>query len=795
MAVVYILLISVTILLHMIAAQQTSGSISVGASLTATPDARPWLSSSGEFAMGFQQDQDKDFLLSIWFDKIPDKTIIWYPQGGPTVSAGSKVELVDRRGLVLSDPQGKEVWSSGSNSDLAYGRLNDTGNFVIVGRNASNIWESFDHPADTMLPTQVMDRGGVINSRMGKLNFKGGKFQLRLQLDGNLVLNPRDMFTGSPDRPYYASGTYDFSNSMNAGDRLIFDAMGYMYILRRNGVRSNLTQESIPLGDYYFRAVLDFDGVFTQYYYPKNPTGPTSWKVLWFTPENICKQPDSKACGLNNVCSLDENRPNCECPQGFSSVDPNTPNGDCKPYFTPSCDEGELNDVEDMYDFIELTNIDWQRSDFVILNPVNEQTCRTSCLKDCFCAVAIYRDNQCWKKQLPLANGYKDPNSNVKALLKFRKTDGPPEIGKNCSGSGEDKSERSLIIVGSALFGTSVLGNVVLVVLVGLICLYFFRSHKKKDGDPYPCNNNPVETNLQRFTYQELVKATDEFKSELGKGAFGIVYKGVVGTKYVAVKKLESFVQDVHKEFKAEVNTIARTHHKNLVQLLGYCDDGEKRLLLVYEYMSKGTLALFLFGDMRPSWKQRRYILLGVAKGLTYLHEDCCNQIIHCDIKPQNILLDDYYNAKIADFGLAKLLMINQSRTNTGIRGTKGYVAPEWFRNIPVTFKVDVYSFGVLLFEIISCRKSVVFDDDAEDVPVLTDLAWDCYREGRLDMFVKDDLEALDDIEKLTTYMMVGLWCVQENPSLRPTMKKVILMLEGEIEVTEPPCPFSVNSY
>ncbi|KAD5803506.1 hypothetical protein E3N88_14866 [Mikania micrantha] len=426
----------------MIAAQQTSGSVSVGASLTATPDARPWLSSSGEFAMGFQQDQDKDFLLSIWFDKIPDKTII-------------------------CDPQGKEVWSSGSNSDLAYGRLNDTGNFVIVGRNASNIWESFDHPADTMLPTQVMDRGGVINSRMGKLNFKGGKFQLRLQLDGNLFL------------------------------------------------------------------ILE-----------------------------ICLQ----------------------------------------------------------------------------------------------------------------------------------ETDGPPEIGKNCSGSGEDKSERSLIIVGSALF--------------------------------------------------ELVKATDEFKSELGKGAFGIVYKGVVGTKYVAVKKLESFVQDVHKEFKAEVNTIARTHHKNLVQLLGYCDDGEKRLLLL---------------------ETKEIYPASVAKGLTYLHEDCCNQIIHCDIKPQNILLDDYYNAKIADFGLAKLLMINQSRTNTGIRGTKGYVAPEWFRNIPVTFKVDVYSFGVLLFEIISCRKSVVFDDDAEDVPVLTDLAWDCYREGRLDMFVKDDLEALDDIEKLTTYMMVGLWCVQET--------------------------------
>ncbi|KAI3826534.1 hypothetical protein L1987_00582 [Smallanthus sonchifolius] len=676
---------------------QTNGSVSVGASLTATPDAKPWLSSSGEFALGFKQVQD-NFLLSIWYDKIPEKTVIWYPEDGPTVPAGSKVDLIDRRGLVLTDPQGKEVWSSRSISDLLYAYMNDTGNFVIVGSNSRSIWESFDHPADTILPTQVMPRGGVINSKMGETNFAGGKFQLRLLQDGNLVLNTRDMFTGSPDNAYYNSGTRDESNTTNSGDQLIFDARGYLYILRRNGERVTLTADSPPSGDYYHRATLDSDGVFTQYHYPKNPNNARNWRVTWFVPENICRSIDSKACGLNNVCILDGNRPNCECPQGFSLLDPTTPNGDCKPYFTPSCDEDESNQGGDAFDFIELTNIDWPGSDFVRLNPSNEETCRTSCLNDCFCAVAIYRDNQCWKKQLPLKNGYKDPSYNVKALLKFRKVDGPSGTRKDESGKGEDKSGRNLIFVGSALLGMSVLG---FVVLIGVIYVCFFQIEKKKSINPL--SSATVETNLPRFTYQELVKATDGFKAELGKGAFGIVYK------------------------------------------------------------------VFLFGDKRPSWKQRSYIAVGVAKGLTYLHEDCSNQIIHCDIKPQNILLDDYYNAKIADFGLAKLLLINQSRTNTGIRGTKGYVAPEWFRNTPVTFKVDVYSFGVLLFEIISCRKSVVFDDDAEDVAVLTDLAWDCYQEGRLDEFVENDLEALDDFEKLTTYMMVGLWCVQENPSLRPS--------------------------
>ena len=123
--------------------------------------------------------------------------------------------------------------------------------------------------------------------------------------------------------------------------------------------------------------------------------------------------------------------------------------------------------------------------------------------------------------------------------------------------------------------------------------------------------------------------------------------------------------------------------------------------MLVYELLSNCTLASLLFGDSKPSWNLRIQIVVGIARGLLYLHEECNTQIIHCDIKPQNILLDEYYNARIADFGLAKLLMMDQSQTRTAIRGTKGYVAPEWFRNMPITTKVDVYSYGVMLLEII----------------------------------------------------------------------------------------------
>nr|GEU82724.1 G-type lectin S-receptor-like serine/threonine-protein kinase LECRK3 [Tanacetum cinerariifolium] len=788
MAVVILHLIILATFVHFVTAQQTNGSVSVGASLIATPDAKPWVSSSGEFAFGFQQVQGSDnFLLSIWYDKIPDKTIVWFPKDGPMVATGSKVELLDSRGLVLSDPQSKEVWTSGSISDVAYGVMNDTGNFVVVGNDSRNIWESFNFPGDTLLPTQVIEREEIINSRMSKSNFSGGRFQLRLIPDGNLVLNTRDMFTSSPLDAYYISGTRDPLNFTNSGFRLIFDATGYLYILRRNGERSNLTsRDMLPSGDNYFRATLDSDGVFTQYYHPKDPAANTDWRVIWFEPENICNRLDGSvgggACGLNNVCSLDNNRPNCECPQGFSLVDSNDPNGNCNPDFTPSCGDGY---VENQFDFIELTDIDWPNADFEHINPTNEESCKKSCLKDCFCAVATFSNKQCWKKILPLFNGKKDPSINVKAFLKFKKG----QNTQNPRYSGENKSKRSLIYVGPVLLSTFAL---IIIVLIGALCAGFFQIHKKKKTRTQYPRGRAFETSLPRFTYQELVIATNGFKDELGKGAFGIVYKGSIGTKIVAVKKLERVFQDCEKEFQTEVNAIARTHHKNLVQLVGYCNDGEKRLL-IYEYMSNNTLAEFLFGNIRPSWKQRSNIAIGIAKGLSYLHEECSTQVIHCDIKPQNILLDEYYDAKISDFGLAKLLKINQSGTYTGIRGTKGYVSPEWFRNMPVTVKVDVYSFGVLLLEIISCRKSLHFESGDENIAVLTDSAWDCYQEGRLDVFVENDLEALEDRQRLKAFFMVALWCVQETPSERPTMRKVIQMLEGAVEVTKPPCPFSVS--
>ena len=282
----------------------------------------------------------------------------------------------------------------------------------------------------------------------------------------------------------------------------------------------------------------------------------------------------------------------------------------------------------------------------------------------------------------------------------------------------------------------------------------------------------------------------------MGRGAFGTVYKRILASdagRLVAVKKLDNVIQEREKEFTTEVTVIGQTHHKNLVSLLGYCDQGVHRLL-VYEYMNNGSLADVLFGMFSPDWSQRLQIAAGIAKGLMYLHEECSTPIIHCDIKPQNILLDQYLTPQISDFGLAKLLMRDQTLTLTTIRGSKGYVAPEWFRSKPVTATVDVYSYGVMLLEIICCRKCLHSETENKEEAILIDWACDCYREHRLDKLVKNDDEARKDMGMVERAVRVAIWCIQGDPSLRLSMGTVILMLEGVNEVHVPPYPFPFSS-
>ncbi|XVE78823.1 hypothetical protein DITRI_Ditri14bG0008900 [Diplodiscus trichospermus] len=794
------------LLLPLTAIAQTDGRVAVGASLTADGNESPWLSPSRDFAFGFyQRYKDNLFLLSIWFDKIPDKTVAWYAvkAGNPIlVPSGSKIQLTSVYGLVLSNPKGEEEWQSSLAGAVAYGVMNDTGNFLIESRNSSKLWQSFDQPTDTLLPTQIMEIDEKLFARRKENNFSRGRFQLSLREDGNLVLKIVNLLTTAVyDGVYYSSGTNDSASPSNSGYKLIFNESGGIYVLRRNGQRSYLgTGETLTnhAPNFYQRLTLDFDGVFALYSYPRKSTGTNgNWSTVWSAPDNICwpgGNLGSGVCGFNSICRLNNNRrPTCECPLGFSLLDPDDKYGSCKRDNEFGCNEDEQTSMEDLYEMKELINTNWPTSDYDLLRPFSEQDCKTSCLNDCMCGAVIFGRDMCWKKKLPLSNGKEE--NGTKAFIKVRKGDRTPSFPHLPKPDGQ-KKQGTLIITGSILLGTSAFVNMA---FIGAFCLGFsFVYHKKLTRTD---QTGELETNMRLFTYKELAQATNNFMEELGRGSFGIVYKGTMQMGAsdsridVAVKKLDrSVVRDVHQEFRTEINVIGRTHHKNLVQLLGFCEEGEQQLL-VYEFLSNGTLADYLSGRRKPSWNRRTQIALAIARGLLYLHEECSAQIIHCDIKPQNILLDEYYNARISDFGLSKLLMMDQTQTKTAIRGTKGYVAPEWFRNLPVTVKVDVYSFGVLLLEIICCRRSIVDEENDDGVnSILTYWAYDHYIDGTMEALVGDETEAINDIRNLEKFLMVAFWCIQEDPNHRPTMRKVIHMLEGVVQVTVPPNPFPFTS-
>ncbi|XP_031100282.1 G-type lectin S-receptor-like serine/threonine-protein kinase RLK1 [Ipomoea triloba] len=779
--------------LHTLA--QNTATIAVNQTLNTASE--PWVSSpSGVFAFGFQKIQatEDQFMLCIWYANIPQRTIVWHAN----ISAapqGSTVRVDSSFGLILSDSEGNKLWSPGDGLSqvIDHAFLNDTGNLVLVGRDSTVVWDTFSHPTDTLLPTQEMEIGGMLISRRSEANFSQGRFYLRMLGDGNMVLSTKSVSTNLDfDSEYYNSGTSDPTIS---DYKLGFTELGSLYILKGSNKTVEITPPRSIYSGSYVRLSLNFDGVLSLYSIPKISTVNQIWSSNWSQPDNICTaihgNYGSGACGYNNVCSIDDDntkRPSCKCPQGYSLIDPSDEYGSCGINFVQICDESlgtERGSSEDLYEIIEVNNTNWPFNDIEHINPCGEDECKASCLNDCLCDVAIYGGSGCWKKRLPLSNGVYGPNIAAKAFLKLRKNG---LLEKQNNGFPDKKKDHgTLIVVGSVLLGSSVFINFLFITTT---CLGFSFIYKSKIKKPNPS----VQSNLHCFLYNELAKATNEFREEIGRGASAIVYKGEIplgSGNIVAVKKLDRVAHDSEKEFKAEVNVIGQTHHKHLVRLLGYCNEGQHQLL-VYEYMRNGSVASFLFSDLTPSWSERTKIAFGIAHGLTYLHEECNTQIIHCDIKPQNILLDEDYNARISDFGLAKLLRVNESRTHTNIRGTKGYVAPEWFRNNKVTVKVDVYSFGILLMEIITGQRSVGdIEIDGSDKVILADWVIDCFQEKRLDLLVENDAEALNDMEMVDRFVMTAIWCIQEDPSLRPTMRKVNQMLEGVVQVPVPPYPYS----
>ncbi|KAL4653519.1 hypothetical protein ACB092_01G309700 [Castanea dentata] len=379
-------------------------------------------------------------------------------------------------------------------------------------------------------------------------------------------------------------------------------------------------------------------------------------------------------CGNYGICTKGQ----CSCPRPikatsyFQPIEETQPDHGCSLITPLSCAASKTHILLELH---KITYFPFTQ-DPPSIDPDHQQisldSCKQACFKDCSCKAAFFNSSKrvgnCYLlPQIFSLMAIDQDNTDIKVYVKVQNVSSsvPPRQQTN-------HKKKKQIIVGSSL------GSLLIMFpLIGIFTLLFWKKENADEVEEYYLDHIPGMPT--RYSYDDLLAITENFNKEIGGGGFGTVFEGTLpnGTK-VAVKRLDGFSQ-IKKSFLAEVETIGSIHHINLVRLIGFCAEKYHRLL-VYEFMSNGSLDRWVFhqnAEMLLDWKLRKKIIIEIARGLSYLHEGCRQKIVHLDIKPHNILLDENFNAKVSDFGLSKLVDHDQSQVVTNMRGTPGYMAPE----------------------------------------------------------------------------------------------------------------------
>ncbi|CAH9094298.1 unnamed protein product [Cuscuta epithymum] len=750
-----------------------------GSVLLASDPNSSWPSPNNTFSLSFIPDPEdpNHSFAAISYD---GRTPIW-KAGAAALDSSAAFRFLSNGDLQLTGGPSSSptvAWSSNTaGRGVSSAHLDDSGNLVLKNATVSNIWSTFDNPADTIVPSQNFTLNQVL---------KSGNFSFRLRQNGNLTL----LWNGSI--AYYNSGLNSSSNANLSSPSLGIAPVGILSLfdpslpIPLNAVYSSDYAEE---GDILRFVKLDSDGNLRIYSSAKG-TGVAN--VRWSALSDQCKV--FGYCGNLGICSYSNSGPICACPSAnFEPVDPEDGRKGCRR-------KVELANCPSNRSMLQLDHAmfltyDPELADQSFTEGISP--CKLNCLVNSACiASTSLADGTgfCYQKLPTFVSGYQSPTLPSTSFVKVCGTLLPNPSGTSSPGSLKKVSRGKVewwVVVVVAL--STLLGLVLIESGLWLCC---FKNRRK--SAPYVVLHEYASGAPLQFSYKELHRATKGFKEMLGSGGFGAVYRGVLANKTVAaVKQLEGIEQG-EKQFRMEFTTISSTHHLNLVRLIGFCSEGRHRLL-VYEFMKNGSLDQFLFpsssSESKPlclNWQQRYNIALGTARGIAYLHEECRDCIIHCDIKPENILLDEGYNAKVSDFGLAKLINSKQQikdRTLTSIRGTRGYFAPECLANLPLSTKSDVYSYGMVLLEMISRKRN--FEVSAEtNQRRFSVWAYEEYEKGNFVGILDKELHVEDtDVDQLMRAVQVSFWCIQEKASQRPAMGKVIQMLEGVCQIDRPPTP------
>ncbi|KAG8078162.1 hypothetical protein GUJ93_ZPchr0007g4910 [Zizania palustris] len=785
------------------------------------------VSASGVFQLGFfSRDGGADgrTYLGMWYASIPGQTVVWVAnRQDPVYNTPAVARLSADGRIVIVDGQNATVWSSPAPAinvtGAAAARLHDNGNFVVSSDGSfsqeSVAWQSFDYPTDTLLPGMKLGvdiKKGItrnITSWRSQSDPSPGTYTFKLILGG---LPEFFLFRGPTI--IYASGPYNGAELTGVPDLRSQDFTFTVVSSRDETYYSYSIRDPSLLS----RFVVDTTAGLVQRFVWING----AWTSFWYYPTDQC---DSYAkCGAFGYCDVSTSMP-CSCLPGFQPRSPQQwslrdGSGGCVRTTNLTCGAGDGFWTVNRMKLPEATNA-------TVYAGFSLDQCRQVCLANCRCSAyaaanvsgGVSRGCVIWAVDLLDMRQYTEIVQDVYVRLAQSQID-----ALNAAANRRRPSNSAVVAAVVTVSG---------VLLLGAAGWWFWRSkarRRRRDDTAAPTGSrddvlpyrvrdrsqHPVLTaardqrldeetechdkdlDLPLLDLKAVFAATDDFavSNKIGEGGFGPVYMGKLEDgQEVAVKRLSKRSVQGVVEFKNEVKLIAKLQHRNLVRLLGCCIDDDERML-VYEYMPNQSLDTFIFDEGKRRmlrWSKRFEIIVGIARGLLYLHEDSRFRIIHRDLKASNVLLDVNMVPKISDFGIARMFGGDQTTAYTRkVVGTYGYMSPEYAMDGVFSMKSDVYSFGVLVLEIITGKRNRGFYETELDLNLLR-YAWLLWKEGRSAELLDELLGGSFDYSEVLRCVQVALLCVEVQPKNRPLMSSVLMMLSSENATLPEPNEPGVN--
>ncbi|RVW13872.1 G-type lectin S-receptor-like serine/threonine-protein kinase [Vitis vinifera] len=710
------------------------------------------VSSGRVFKLGFfSLDGSSNRYVGIWYNTTSLLTIIWVANRDRPLNDSSGVLTISEDGNIQVLNGRKEIlWSSNVSNPAAVNssaQLQDSGNLVLRDNNGVSVWESLQNPSHSFVP------------------------QMKIST------NTRTVFIWNGSRPYWRSGPWDGQILTGVdvkwiyldGLNIVDDKEGTVYITF-----------AYPDSGFFYAYVLTPEGILVETSRDKRNE---DWKRVWTTKENECEIYGK--CGPFGHCNSRDS-PICSCLKGYEPKHTQEWNrgnwtGGCVRK-TPLQSERTKNGSEEakVDGFLKLTNM--KVPDFAEQSYALEDDCRQQCLRNCS---ALW-----WSGDL--IDIQKLSSTGAHLFIRVAHS----EIKQD-----RKRGVRVIVIV------TVIIGTIAIA-----LCTYFLRrwiaKQRAKKGKieeilsfnrgkfsdlsvPGDGVNQVKLEELPLIDFNKLATATNNFHeaNKLGQGGFGPVYRGKLAEgQDIAVKRLSRASTQGLEEFMNEVVVISKLQHRNLVRLIGCCIEGDEKML-IYEFMPNKSLDASLFDPVKRQfldWRTRFKIIEGIGRGLLYLHRDSRLRIIHRDLKAGNILLDEDLNPKISDFGMTRIFGSDQDQANTKrVVGTYGYMSPEYAMEGRFSEKSDVFSFGVLLLEIVSGRKNSSFYH--EEYFTILGYAWKLWKEDNMKTLIDGSILEACFQEEILRCIHVALLCVQELAKDRPSISTVVGMICSEITHLPPP--------